>query len=291
MKTRGFTLVELLVVIGIIALLVSILLPALGRARDQARRVACLSNLRQLAQAALMYGNDNAGHLPRRAPGVWPLQALSSAGGEHDPVRDFRHVWEGYLAGYSIDEPTRVFYCPSAQGTNYNTEYSPHVWPATGTWLGANWYLTGYSYYGGYLPINAIESRKAEQGDKHVVFAGPPVVVEWVGSRPSPRKTSEHPSTPLFGDLLQDKRGIGADGTWLYIPHRRGGARQAAPATDPPEGMNVATLDGSARWYRYHERGTTLGQRMRQSEDSEIEPVVQHADSKPGFYWSRPDRY
>jgi prepilin-type N-terminal cleavage/methylation domain-containing protein/prepilin-type processing-associated H-X9-DG protein len=62
MKTqRAFTLIELLVVIAIVAVLASLLLPALARSKDSARRIQCVNNIRQLGFAALMYWEDNAG--------------------------------------------------------------------------------------------------------------------------------------------------------------------------------------------------------------------------------------
>lgn len=70
---RGFTLVELLVVIGIIALLISILLPALSKARVAAQSVACLSNLRQIGVSFVQYANDNNN--------VWPVAWYKDSSG------------------------------------------------------------------------------------------------------------------------------------------------------------------------------------------------------------------
>lgn len=65
LQSKGFTLVELLVVIGIIALLISILLPSLSKAREAANKVKCGSNLKQIGQGLLLYANENNGNYPR----------------------------------------------------------------------------------------------------------------------------------------------------------------------------------------------------------------------------------
>src|SRR5688572_6782658 len=73
-RRGAFTLVELLVVIGIIAVLVGVLLPALAQARLRAQTAVCLSNLRQLGQAYYMYVGDNKGYLPYCVYPSWSLR-------------------------------------------------------------------------------------------------------------------------------------------------------------------------------------------------------------------------
>jgi len=75
-KERGFTLIELLVVIAIIAILAGMLLPALGKAKETGKRIACANSMRQLGLAAMMFTDDNNGNYPVRQlgadPGAWP---------------------------------------------------------------------------------------------------------------------------------------------------------------------------------------------------------------------------
>src|SRR5918993_6089601 len=90
-QRRGFTLTELLVVMGLIALLISLLMPALGQARAAARSTGCLSNLRQMGLAWTMYLSENRGHLPEHITST-PLT----------PDIAWRGYWLGILDAYNV---------------------------------------------------------------------------------------------------------------------------------------------------------------------------------------------
>jgi len=100
---HGFTLVELLVVIGIIALLISILLPALNRARQAAYSVACQSNMRQVGQAMAMYQNANKGSYP-----MWDTHVLVTW-----YPNIFRIAWARTLWNSNYLTNANVYMCPA----------------------------------------------------------------------------------------------------------------------------------------------------------------------------------
>jgi prepilin-type N-terminal cleavage/methylation domain-containing protein len=115
---RAFTLIELLVVMGAIAILLAILLPSLSRAREQASQTQCLSNLRQLGMAILMYTNENQGNLPRPAPNDFNYSLPQDPGdwvywqqfATTQPIRNLSDSPIAKFLGKSLQD---ILHCPS----------------------------------------------------------------------------------------------------------------------------------------------------------------------------------
>jgi prepilin-type N-terminal cleavage/methylation domain-containing protein/prepilin-type processing-associated H-X9-DG protein len=128
-RRLAFTLVELLVVIGVIAVLVAILLPVMARARESARRVQCLSNLRQLGIATVLYAHHNRGLVPSVA-------TSSGSPVPHDWLHwqtkpTARDLQQSAIAPY-LSRPLspRVFVCPSDDPDMHRSNwYAPTYGP------------------------------------------------------------------------------------------------------------------------------------------------------------------
>ena len=171
-KAPAFTLVELLVVIGIIALLIAILLPALQRARESANRTLCMSNHRQLVAAVFMYANDwkqrlpfcnwvaqegtGAGQFP--GPGwLYQQSAWASAPGSDAPG-SLKSANGAYLTSaksgalYQYLKSDKIYRCPFDPAP-YNTN-NDKVRPATS--YGFNGAISGY----GRMPVPFYQMRQ-----------------------------------------------------------------------------------------------------------------------------------
>ncbi|MBI4024305.1 MAG: prepilin-type N-terminal cleavage/methylation domain-containing protein [Verrucomicrobia bacterium] len=127
----AFTLIELLVVIAIISILAALLLPALKNAKESAKKIKCMSNLKQITFATFMYADDNEGRPPRlyaMTGSLLPYTGNARAGNE---------IASGVKA--------TVFYCPACDGKPNDSGYQGGAYNASATYDGVNGFKS-YTY-------------------------------------------------------------------------------------------------------------------------------------------------
>ena len=216
-KIRGFTLVELIVVISIIALLVALLLPALSAARETARRMACLSNLRQTNIATASYGADFDYRLP-----LTQVQLNEGSNGfvtGHQIAEKNEGLFpQGLLLdlGY-IGGDGRVLICPDMN------------------WGDVDHLLNNFQ--NGLTPPSFANAKSGYCNNPRPAYGG------WDGGGVSP--------STIWGDGTLDQAArVGVPWMADYFDYGAGPlGRMAHVGSDGlPEGLNVSFFDGSARW-------------------------------------------
>jgi len=223
-KNGGFTLIELLVVIAIIAILASMLLPALARAKEKSKRIACLNNLKQMGLGSIMYASDN--------PGGW------LSGTPTDGSDDLTWLYPEYI---SAGVAQSVFVCPSTDNfISANT--SPH--PLTRRTI-----LTDMLTQAAYKRAQSSRTRDIDlRGVSYEINA----FMNWT-TRKTERSVSRwvHRYTTLG---LQGQVFGPSDIYLMFDGDRQGpGARNNYP--DPNDnhgaaGVHMQMCDGSAKWVK-----------------------------------------
>jgi prepilin-type N-terminal cleavage/methylation domain-containing protein/prepilin-type processing-associated H-X9-DG protein len=236
-RRRGFTLTELLVVVGLIALLVSLLMPALGQARAAARSTGCLSNLRQMGNAWTMYLTENRGHLPEY---IWQTPLT--------PDVSWRGYWMGILDTYNVRDDALL--CPAAnepipfKGLNKGWGNVTYAWTgkyennATPIRFNAQLYRDGSYGYNKYLTAGGGfgQGGKADRISAVRRLSEVPVFLDSVYVDFAPVNGFETFPASVPPNLRGDKFPFSPPDQWRFLIARHG------------RGVNAFLADGSARW-------------------------------------------
>ena len=221
---RAFTLVELLVVIGIIAILISILLPSLTRAREAANRAACLSNLRSVGQMFLIYAHDNKRQIPL---GTRSNIYLESYWIRRDNGGAIRWITWGPLYRAGLMKAPQYMYCPSAADPYHQYNGPSNAFDRiTAATAQGNGYGVRAGYYlrpmdGAGVPV-LWRDASGEAGAAPPI-GPPPGNLEW---RPYP-KLDKMKNRALAADIFATPHRI----RWRHV-----------------RGINTLYSDGSAKW-------------------------------------------